>query len=77
MQFSTPSIHFESDEQRLSREVMGMPEKQARRLIEREGLLSFVEKRDKEEFKNNSLCGHSYRINLHIHKGKVVNTSIG
>lgn len=77
MQFSDPQTNFISVESRLSRSVMGLPEKEATKLIEQRGCLYFVQQRDKVHFQLKSPTAHSYRIKLTVRNGKVINTDIG
>lgn len=75
--FSESKSKFKTKESQLSRSVLGMSEKEAIKLIEKNGLIAFVEKRDKTEFYPSYPTAHSYRIKLTVRNGKVVGTDIG
>lgn len=75
--YSINSNDFVTRESIVSRQVMGMTEKDAINLIEKNGLLWFVERKERQVFEPDSKVGHSYRIKLSLKKGKVYSTSIG
>lgn len=77
MSFYNNQPSFVSKEMRLSRSVMGLNEKDAVKTIEQNGLVAFIEQRDKSYFKPHSPTAHSYRIKLTVRNGRVISTDIG
>jgi hypothetical protein len=75
--YSLNDKQFVTIESILCKKVLGMTEKEAVSLIEKNGRIAFVEKRDANWIKPECPTAHSYRINLSIKKGKVSGTSIG
>lgn len=75
--YSINNNEFITIESVLCKKVLGMPEREAVSLIEKNGRIAFVEKRDSTWIKPECPTGHSYRINLSIKKGKVSSVSIG
>lgn len=70
-------VEFVTEEEKARRHVLGMWESEAVSHIERNGLIAFVDLRDRTEYKPHCDAGHSYRIRLTIRKGKVIEASIG
>jgi hypothetical protein len=77
IQYSTHQHNFVTVESRLCRKVINLPEKEAVLLVEKNGRVAFISKRDKAIFEHAAPSWHSYRINLVIKNGRVINTSIG
>lgn len=57
--------------------VIGMTEREAVSLIERNERVPFIEARDKQRFEHFDASWCSHRINLTIKRGRVTNTHIG
>lgn len=68
---------FISIEDKLCRQVLGMKEGEAVSLIKERFCLPFIKRRDKLEFDYPNKCAYSYRINLTILKGSVIDAYIG
>lgn len=69
--------NFESDEMKLCKEVLGLYEREAFREIWDKDCIPFVVQRDKQECDYPNKCAHSYRVNLILHKSKVVSAFLG
>ena len=70
-------LKFEPDEVRLCREVLGLYEQVAIREIKNRDCFPFVARRDRDEIPYPNKCAHSYRVNLALYRGKVVNSWVG
>lgn len=68
---------FVTVEEKVRRSVIGLWESEAIKHVEKNGLIPFVDFRDRSEYKPHCGTAHSYRIRMTVKKGKVVDASIG